>query len=122
MLRSAVLAGLAFGVLLSCHGAPARPSAPAGDAYPRPLQWSGVAVPPAPPASTGLLDLGERLYGWNCFPCHGAEGKGDGPQALRQGLHPRDFTRGLFKLKTSPPGEMPFDDDLYRTVTVGIIL
>jgi mono/diheme cytochrome c family protein len=41
---------------------------------------------------------------------------------LRQGLHPRDFTRGLFKLKTSAPGEMPFDEDLYRTIAVGIPL
>jgi cytochrome c oxidase cbb3-type subunit 2 len=79
-----------------------------------------VAVPPAP-RDPSLLDLGERLYGWNCFPCHGAEGKGDGPLALRQGLHPRDFTRGLFKLKTSAPGETPFDDDLYRTLAVGIV-
>jgi cytochrome c oxidase cbb3-type subunit 2 len=79
-------------------------------------------VVPAPPAeSSGLADLGERLYGWNCFPCHGAEGKGDGPQALRQGLHPRDFTRGFFKLKSSAPGEMPFDDDLYRTLSVGVV-
>lgn len=118
MFRVAVRwAGVMLGALWSCHAAPAPKPV---DREPRPGQWSSVPVPPAP-RDPGMLDLGERLYGWNCFPCHGAEGKGDGPLALRQGLHPRDFTRGLFKLKTSAPGEMPFDDDLYRTLTVGIV-
>ena len=85
------------------------------------FEWSKVPVP-APPSGRGdLLDLGERLYGWNCFPCHGGEGKGGGPVAVRQGLRPRDFTRGLFKLKSSAPGEMPFDEDLYRTISTGIV-
>lgn len=84
--------------------------------------WSRVEVPPPPPVNQDLVDLGERLYGWNCFPCHGGEGKGDGPSAKRQGLHPRDLSRGLFMLKTSRPGEAPFDDDLYRTIAVGIPL
>lgn len=113
-------AGAVLGVLLSCQG-PAGTGPPPEERYSRPLSWSRVTVPAQPARSTELLELGERLYGWNCLPCHGAEGKGDGPQARRQGLHPRDFTRGLFKLKTSAPGEMPFDEDLYRTLSVGII-
>ena len=80
--------------------------------------WAEVVVEP-PPAAVSV-DAGERLYGWNCMPCHGAEGRGDGPTAQRLGLRPRDLTRGLFKLKSSVPGEMPFDDDLYRTITVGL--
>jgi cytochrome c oxidase cbb3-type subunit 2 len=118
---------------LGCRGsapAPTDSPAPPQDAatpaaeerFGRPLLWSQEPVPPGPKPSQELLDLGERLYGWNCFPCHGAEGKGDGPVAQRQGLHPRDFTRGLFKLKSSEPGEMPFDEDLYRTIAVGIPL
>lgn len=93
---------------------------PLEERFVRPTPWSAVAVPQRPTSTQDLLDLGERLYGWNCFPCHGAEGKGDGPAAQRQGLHPRDFTRGLFKLKTSAPGELPFDEDLYRTIAAGI--
>jgi len=120
MRRSAVLVGFALGLLGSCHAAPQKPASPRVEHEPRSASWSGVAVPPPPSESAGLFELGERLYGWNCFPCHGAEGRGDGPQALRQGLHPRDFTRGLFKLKTSPPGEMPSDEDLYRTISVGV--
>jgi cytochrome c oxidase cbb3-type subunit 2 len=121
----------ALAALLGCRGtAPPEPPPPSKDAtapaveerYGRPPLWSQEPVPTAPTPSQELLDLGERLYGWNCFPCHGAEGKGDGPVAQRQGLHPRDFTRGLFKLKSSAPGDMPFDEDLYRTIAVGIPL
>jgi len=117
---------LLLGLLLGCHEAPPAPGeaapSPAELRYGRPPAWSTEPVPPAPTASQDLVDLGERLYGWNCFPCHGAEGKGDGPVAQRQGLHPRDFTRGLFMLKSSAPGEMPFDEDLYRTIAVGVPL
>ncbi|HEX7901861.1 MAG TPA: c-type cytochrome [Planctomycetota bacterium] len=82
--------------------------------------WSEVEVPPAPAGLERLAEAGERIFGWHCLPCHGPEGKGDGPHAARLGLRPRDLTRGLFKLKTSPPGQGPFDDDLYRTITAGL--
>jgi len=81
-------------------------------------RWAAVVEPrPFPPGGRG--DLAERLYGWNCMPCHGAEGKGDGPQAKRLGLKPRDFTRARFKLKSTMPDDLPFDEDLFRTISVG---
>jgi mono/diheme cytochrome c family protein len=89
-------------------------------AAPSPSPWTDVAVPAAPAGLARLAEEGERLYGWHCLPCHGPEGKGDGPSAQRLGLRPRDFTRGLFKLKSSGAGEPPFDDDLFRTITVGL--
>lgn len=79
--------------------------------------WAEVEVPPKPAPDP---EAGERFYGWHCLPCHGPEGRGDGPQAARLGLKPRDLTRGLFKLKSSPAGETAFDDDLYRTLTAGL--
>lgn len=85
---------------------------------PTAVTWSEMEVVP-PPAAVSV-DAGERIYGWNCLPCHGPEGRGDGPVAQRLGLRPRDLTRGLFKLKSSLPGEAPFDDDLYRTISVGL--
>lgn len=114
-----------IGALAACGGGEPQvlPAPPERlDARYRLSSWSREAVPAPPERLDALLDLGERLYGWNCFPCHGADGRGDGPNAVRQGLHPRDFTRGLFKLKTSAPGEMPFDTDLYRTIAVGVPL
>lgn len=83
-------------------------------------RWMEVEVPPAAAVTDEFLSAGEKLYGWNCLPCHGAEGRGDGPQAARVGLRPRDFTRGAFRLKSSAAGEMPFDDDLFRTIATGI--
>jgi cytochrome c oxidase cbb3-type subunit 2 len=93
-------------------GARGRPRRPARG-------WSSVRVEARPFDAGGHEDLGERLYGWNCMPCHGAEGRGDGPVSLRLGLRPRDFTRGAFKLKSSHPDEMPFDEDLFRSISAG---
>lgn len=81
--------------------------------------WSAVRVNERPFKAGERRELAERLYGWNCMPCHGPEGKGDGPVAARLGLRPRDFSRGLFQLKSSHPEEMPFDEDLYRSISAG---
>jgi len=94
-------------------------AAPQEDARLRPPRWAAVAVGARTLHPGSQADLGERMYGWNCMPCHGAEGNGDGPQAIRLGLKPRDFTRGRFKLKSSRPDDLPFDEDLYRTISVG---
>jgi cytochrome c oxidase cbb3-type subunit 2 len=83
-------------------------------------EWGRVPLERVETPRERLLEIGARTYGWHCLPCHGPEGRGDGPTAQRQGLRPRDFSRGAFMLKTSVPGEMPFDDDLYRTISVGI--
>ncbi len=85
----------------------------------RRLRWAAVTVEPRSFPPGDRSDLADRLYGWNCMPCHGAEGKGDGPQAKRLGLKPRDFTRGRFRLKSSNPDDLPFDEDLFRTISAG---
>jgi mono/diheme cytochrome c family protein len=33
---------------------------------------------------------------------------------------PRDFTHGLFRYRSTPTGQLPSDEDLLRTVTVGL--
>ncbi len=83
-------------------------------------RWIAVPIEPPPAPPEDLFGRGERLYRWYCIPCHGAEGHGDGPTGERLAVRPRDLTRGVYKLKTSAPGEMPFDEDLYRTITAGI--
>ncbi|HXG60072.1 MAG TPA: c-type cytochrome [Planctomycetota bacterium] len=114
----AAVAGFAGLLVLSLTRPDAGPPRlPPASSRPR---WSAVPVepPPAPPAE--LLPQGERLYRWYCIPCHGPEGRGDGPTGERLVVRPRDLTQGIYKLKTSAPGEMPFDEDLYRTITAGI--
>ncbi|MFQ5911670.1 MAG: c-type cytochrome [Nitrospinota bacterium] len=63
---------------------------------------------------------GAALYAKECAICHGIEGKGDGLAAQHLDPRPRDFTSGLFKFRTTATGELPADEDLFRTISEGI--
>jgi cytochrome c oxidase cbb3-type subunit 2 len=63
---------------------------------------------------------GEALYQKYCSICHGSEGKGDGHAAFFMAPKPRDFSSGLFKLRSTLPGEPPSENDLLATVTKGM--
>jgi mono/diheme cytochrome c family protein len=69
---------------------------------------------------SGRAASGEELYGRYCAGCHGAAGDGKGPAADMLIVKPRDFTKGVFKFRTTPTGRLPTDDDLFRTITRGI--
>lgn len=87
---------------------------------PRRIRWADVPIPDPPTDLASLEKMGADLYKQQCAVCHGDKGKGDGVVAPMLEHRPRDFTRGNFKFKSSAVGEMPFDDDLYRTITAGI--
>src|SRR4030095_16710249 len=55
-----------------------------------------------------------------CATCHGPDGRGNGPAAPSLIPRPRDFTRGLFKYKSTPAAEPPTDGDLARVVANGL--
>jgi cytochrome c oxidase cbb3-type subunit I/II len=63
---------------------------------------------------------GETIYRENCAACHGEEGDGKGPQAKRLKTKPRDFTRAVYKFRSTPSGSLPSDGDLFRTINSGI--
>jgi mono/diheme cytochrome c family protein len=63
---------------------------------------------------------GKQLFTQHCASCHGDTGKGDGPAARYVWPKPRDFTRGLFKVRSTPDGEMPTDADLLGTLVRGM--
>ncbi len=63
---------------------------------------------------------GKVIYEKKCALCHGTEGKGDGPGAVHLIPKPRDFTRGVYKIRTTASGEPPTDQDLFRTITDGM--
>jgi len=44
-------------------------------------RWDVVAYVWALGTTTSTLEVGRALYAENCLPCHGAQGKGDGPRA-----------------------------------------
>ncbi len=80
-------------------------------------------------AATGMRDailsqrkgmVGDELYQFRCAVCHGEEGAGDGVAAELMYPKPRDFTLALFKYKTSPGMTLPRDEDLFRTIEVGL--
>lgn len=78
---------------------------------------SVIQVPPeSTPTSDGLL-RGKALYAQACASCHGPQGKGDGPQVMRdtQGLpvKPRDLTAGIFKGSSS-------SEDLWYRINSGL--
>jgi cytochrome c oxidase cbb3-type subunit 2 len=71
-------------------------------------------------AQNAPLELGRKVFEDNCAKCHGRSGKGDGPDAKRLGFFARDFTFGAFKCRCTPTGQPPTDEDLMRTLRVGL--
>lgn len=72
------------------------------------------------PAPAQDVEAGEEVYRERCSFCHGEKGDGFGPVAPYLNPRPRDFTSGLFKLRTTSDGEPPLDTDMIRTVKKGI--
>jgi mono/diheme cytochrome c family protein len=70
---------------------------------------------------TGNADAGKRDYRRWCVGCHGAEGNGEGDNAPWIDPKPRDFTTALFRWRSTPTGTLPTDEDLYNTITRGIV-
>jgi mono/diheme cytochrome c family protein len=66
------------------------------------------------------MKLAASAYARHCAGCHGEKGDGKGPASEFLNPKPRDFTRGLYKFRTTPWGTPPTDDDIYRTITHGI--
>ncbi|MGK7346180.1 MAG: c-type cytochrome [Candidatus Nitrospinota bacterium M3_3B_026] len=72
-------------------------------------------------AASGSVERGKELYLKYCYQCHGFEGRGDGPASIYQARKPRDFTDGLYKLKTSEPEYIAVrDEDLFNAITNGM--
>ena len=77
-----------------------------------------------PEDNRATREQGKIVYQRSCMLCHGVDGKGDGPVGWFLGRysapHPRNFTSENYKLRSTASGEMPTDQDLFRTVTQGI--
>jgi cytochrome c oxidase cbb3-type subunit 2 len=76
---------------------------------------SAAAGPP-----DALLAEGAEVYARYCVGCHGEAGDGRGPAADMLLVKPRDFTKGIFKFRSTPSGSLPTDEDLYRVITRGV--
>lgn len=71
------------------------------------------------PKTVNLIE-GKQAYETYCIGCHGATGEGDGLAARWLYPAPRNFKKANFKFISTRFGELPTDDDLYRTITNGL--
>ena len=78
--------------------------------------FSAANAQNAPEAS----EEGKRVYEKSCAHCHGTEGRGDGSAAENLLPRPRDFTRGLYKIRSTETGQVPTDQDLFDIITEGM--
>jgi mono/diheme cytochrome c family protein len=77
-------------------------------------------VPRPPRVTERSTNLGKSLYAARCAACHGLFGDGKGPEAARLAVPPTNFLLGVYKLRSTPSGSIPTDEDLFRTLTRGV--
>jgi len=79
-------------------------------------------VPPFQPTlpDDSLWAQGRYVYQRNCLICHGKYGDGRGEMGLTLKSPPRNFGRGIFKYRSTPPGKLPTNADLERTIRGGL--
>ena len=80
-------------------------------------------------ADAKTIELGKTVFSQRCIICHGDKGDGKGLVGIihmyqkKGSVHdilPRDFTRGVFRFRTTSTGCMPVDDDLLKVLSNGI--
>lgn len=81
---------------------------------------ASVPSKPMPAKTPEMIEKGSQIYFRRCSFCHGLLGDGDGPAAKFMDPRPRDFTLGTFKFRTTQSGELPTNEDLFRTVSRGL--
>jgi mono/diheme cytochrome c family protein len=79
--------------------------------------FTGNDQPSNPPKE--VLARGEKVYNYVCAPCHGKDGKGDGVVSSTIFVKPRNFTSGVFKFRSTETGNLPTDEDLYESISLG---
>jgi mono/diheme cytochrome c family protein len=75
---------------------------------------------PRPASINPLYAEGYTSYQLRCAPCHGETGDGSGAIGRLLAPRPRDFTSGVYKLRSTPSGTLPLDADLARTIRRGV--
>jgi mono/diheme cytochrome c family protein len=106
-------------VLLVAVAAAACSAKPATDAASLTPPFLDTPIAPRVQASAATIARGKHVYDANCVQCHGVEGRGDGYGAPFLVPPPRDLTAGQFKFRTTASGQLPTDDDLFRTISRG---
>jgi cytochrome c oxidase cbb3-type subunit 2 len=82
------------------------------------VRWRAILVVALAVATR--TSAADPLYERECAFCHGSAGRGDGPAATHLRVTPADFSAGNFKLRSTPSGAMPTNEDLFGTISRGI--
>jgi DMSO reductase family type II enzyme heme b subunit len=118
MTKGSVRAVLECGSLLLLIGLPLLPGSAASQDF---AAKGFKLVPPSPrEAAPEDLEAGKALYEEHCTQCHGEQGDGDGVMADLLDPRPRDFRRGIYKIRRTMQGGLPTDQDLFRIVGKGM--
>jgi DMSO reductase family type II enzyme heme b subunit len=78
-----------------------------------------VAAPALVSAQAGDANAGKAVYQLKCIGCHGEKGDGKGPAGELLVPQPRDFTSGIYKIRTTA-NKVPSDQDLFKVITDGM--
>ena len=116
-LGSVALALLALGC---AEGGGPTAGGPPGALLAERISWTREAVAPSPPVDAQLIERGAQVFAENCSACHGEAGDGAGMCAPFQLPQPRDFTKGIFRFKSTESAALPTDEDLFKTVSAGL--
>src|SRR6267378_2192753 len=73
---------------------------------PTALAFAQATTPPRPP-DAARAGRGKAVYERYCLSCHGEHGDGRGYSAQWLDPRPRDFTRAIFKCRSTPSGTLP---------------
>ena len=84
------------------------------------LGLAGLLLFSIPASLISQVPQGKIVYDKWCAGCHGDTGAGDGFGAKTMLPQPRDFTKGVYKIRTTASGEIPTDDDLRHIIEVGM--
>ena len=84
------------------------------------LPLTAVAQPAPDLGADEQREAGRLLYMDKCAQCHAETGRGDGMAAPFMRPMPRDFTAGVYKVRTTPSGQLPTDDDIAGVIRNGM--
>jgi mono/diheme cytochrome c family protein len=121
-LSAAIVLSLVAGFIGVAQAAETKAKAGAKKGPLMPIKVSPYKKRPAENAKT--VAAGRVIYENACIYCHGIDAKGDGPVAFYLSRdtapRPRDLTSGVYKFRSTASGELPMDEDIFRTITRGV--
>lgn len=77
-------------------------------------------IAPASADESAAVKYGVREFGRYCSSCHGYAGDGRGKAAQQFDVVATDFTRGVYRCRSTPTGTLPTDADLRRSIVHGL--